>query len=179
MYLPRGAAAALAGQYVHLPERGWDPVSKRCLRTTPLLGATIRLRRLGIRTNASRAKVLCHLITPLSQLVLKKLDEVKTLGLLDKIKVIAPSHGQRWTDPAKIINAYTGWATGKAKNKATIVYDTMHYSTQKMAHALAEGLIAGGVDVAVYSCTPTNEARLSRISSIASSSSSAFRQCTE
>jgi flavorubredoxin len=95
-------------------------------------------------------KFYANLITPLSQLVLKKLDEVKTLGLLDKIKVIAPSHGQIWTDPAKIINAYTGWATGKAKNKATIVYDTMHYSTQKMAHALAEGLIAEGVDVAVY-----------------------------
>ena len=95
-------------------------------------------------------KFYANLITPLSQLVLKKLDEVKTLGLLDKIRVIAPSHGQIWTDPAKIINAYTGWATGKAKNKATIVYDTMHYSTQKMAHALAEGLIAGGVDVAVY-----------------------------
>jgi flavorubredoxin len=95
-------------------------------------------------------KFYANLITPLSQLVLKKLDEVKTLGLLDKIRVIAPSHGQIWTDPAKIISAYTGWATGKAKNKATIVYDTMHYSTQKMAHELAEGLIAGGVDVAVY-----------------------------
>jgi flavorubredoxin len=95
-------------------------------------------------------KFYANLITPLSQLVLKKLNEVKTLGLLDKIRVIAPSHGQIWTDPAKIINAYTGWATGKAKDKATIVYDTMHSSTQKMAHALAEGLIAGGVDVAVY-----------------------------
>ncbi|MGZ7180604.1 MAG: FprA family A-type flavoprotein, partial [Halobacteriota archaeon] len=95
-------------------------------------------------------KFYANLITPLSQLVLKKLDEVKTLGLLDKIRVIAPAHGQIWTDPAKIINAYTGWATGKAKNKATIVYDTMHDSTQEMGHALAEGLIAGGVDVAVY-----------------------------
>ena len=95
-------------------------------------------------------KFYANLITPLSPLVLKKMDEVKTLGLLDKIRMIAPSHGQIWTDPAKIINAYTDWATGKAKNKATIVYDTMHYSTQKMAHALAEGLIAGGVDVAVY-----------------------------
>jgi coenzyme F420H2 oxidase len=95
-------------------------------------------------------KFYANLITPLSPLVLKKLDEVKTLGLLDKIRVIAPSHGQMWTDPAKIINAYAYWATGKAKNKATIVYDTMHSSTQKMAHALAEGLIAGGVDVAVY-----------------------------
>jgi flavorubredoxin len=64
--------------------------------------------------------------------------------------MIAPSHGQIWTDPATVIGAYTNWATGTAKDKATIVYDTMHHSTQKMAHALAEGLIAGGADVAMH-----------------------------
>jgi flavorubredoxin len=95
-------------------------------------------------------KFYANLITPLSPLVLKKIDEVKKLGLLEKIRMIAPSHGQIWTNPAKIVEAYTNWATGVARNKATIVYDTMHYSTQKMAHALAEGLIAGGVDVVMY-----------------------------
>jgi flavorubredoxin len=95
-------------------------------------------------------KFFANLITPSAHILLKKFDELKTLGLLDEIRVIAPSHGQIWTDPAKIISAYTDWATGKAKNKATIVYDTMHHSTQKMAHALAEGLIAGGADVRVY-----------------------------
>jgi flavorubredoxin len=95
-------------------------------------------------------KFYANLITPLSALVLKKMDEISKLGLLDRIRLIAPSHGQIWTDPTKILQAYADWATGKAKNKATIVYDTMHYSTQKMAHSLAEGLIAGGVDVAMY-----------------------------
>ena len=50
----------------------------------------------------------------------------------------------------KIINAYSDWATGKCKNKATIIYDTMHYSTKTMAHALAEGLIAEDVDISMY-----------------------------
>jgi len=95
-------------------------------------------------------KFYANLITPLSPLVLRKIDEVKKLGLLEKIRMIAPSHGQIWTNPAKIVEAYTNWATGVARDKATIVYDTMHYSTQKMAHALAEGLIAAGVDVVVY-----------------------------
>jgi flavorubredoxin len=95
-------------------------------------------------------KFYANLITPLSSLVLKKLDDVKNLGLLDKIKLIAPSHGQIWTDPTKIIEAYANWATGKCRNKATIVYDTMHYSTQKMAHALAEGLMSESIDVAMY-----------------------------
>jgi flavorubredoxin len=95
-------------------------------------------------------KFYANLITPLSSLVLKKLDDVKNLGLLDKIKLIAPSHGQIWTNPMKIIDAYANWAAGKCKNKATLVYDTMHYSTQKMAHALAEGLMSEGIDVAMY-----------------------------
>ncbi len=98
----------------------------------------------------SAQKFYANLITPLSSLVLKKLDDVKNLGLLDKIKLIAPSHGQIWTNPTKIIEAYANWATGKCRNKATIVYDTMHHSTQKMAHALAEGLMSKGIDVAMY-----------------------------
>lgn len=95
-------------------------------------------------------KFYANLITPLSKLVLKKFKEVEELGLLDKIKMIAPAHGQIWTDPLKIIGAYTEWATGKSKDKVTIVYDTMHGSTQKMAHALAEGVISQGFDVKMY-----------------------------
>ncbi|MDD1720603.1 MAG: FprA family A-type flavoprotein [Euryarchaeota archaeon] len=95
-------------------------------------------------------KFYANLITPLSQLVVKKMSDLQQRGLLDKIRIIAPSHGQIWTHPERIINAYSQWATGVTKYKATIVYDTMHYSTQKMAHALAEGLISEGVDVVMY-----------------------------
>ncbi|MGB9201942.1 FprA family A-type flavoprotein [Methanobacterium sp.] len=95
-------------------------------------------------------KFYANLITPLSKLVLKKFEEVTELGLLDKIKIIAPSHGQIWTDPMKVIGAYSAWATGQSEEKITIVYDTMHGSTQKMAHAVAEGAISEGADVKVY-----------------------------
>jgi flavorubredoxin len=95
-------------------------------------------------------KFYANLITPLSKLVLKKFEEVTELGLLDKIKIIAPSHGQIWTDPMKVIGAYSAWASGQCKEKVTIVYDTMHGSTQKMAHAVAEGVISEGADVKVY-----------------------------
>ena len=95
-------------------------------------------------------KFYANLITPLSKLVLKKFKEVEDLGLLDKIKMIAPSHGQIWTDPMKIIGAYSAWATGECKDKVTVIYDTMHYSTQKMAHAIAEGIISEGVEVKMY-----------------------------
>ncbi len=95
-------------------------------------------------------KFFANLITPLSKLVLKKFEEVAELGLLDKIKMIAPSHGQIWTDPMKVIGAYSAWASGQCEEKVTIIYDTMHGSTQKMAHAVAEGVISEGADVKIY-----------------------------
>ncbi|MGF7119106.1 FprA family A-type flavoprotein [Methanobacterium oryzae] len=95
-------------------------------------------------------KFYANLLTPLSPLILKKFKEVEDLGLLEKIKIIAPSHGQIWTDPVKIIGAYSKWATGECKDKVTIIYDTMHGSTQKMAHELAEGIMSEGVGVCMY-----------------------------
>jgi flavorubredoxin len=91
-----------------------------------------------------------NLIVPLSKLVLKKFQEVTELGLLEKIKMIAPSHGQIWTDPMKVIGAYSEWATGVCEDKVTIIYDTMHSSTQKMAHEIAEGAMAEGYDVEMF-----------------------------
>ena len=95
-------------------------------------------------------KFFANLITPFAPLVLRKFEEVKSLGLLEKIKIIAPSHGQIWTEPMKIIEAYTNWSTGQCKDKVTIIYDTMHQSTQRMAHAFAEGIMAQDVDVVMF-----------------------------
>ncbi len=96
-------------------------------------------------------KFYANLIVPLTPLFLKKAKELTDLDLLSKVKMIAPSHGQIWTDPSQVINAYIGWATGSAmKKKVTIIYDTMHGSTQKLAHALAEGVMAGGADVKIF-----------------------------
>lgn len=96
------------------------------------------------------AKFYANLLVLPSKMLLKKVDELKTLGVLDKVRMIAPAHGQIWTDPGKILSAYVGWATGVAEHKVTIIYDTMHNSTRMMAHAIAEGLISGGMDVKVY-----------------------------
>lgn len=96
-------------------------------------------------------KFYANLLTPLTPLLKNKLNEVVEMGLLDQIKIIAPSHGQVWTEPMKIINAYLDWANGVCKiDQATLIYDTMHFSTQYMAHAIAEGMMAEGVDVKMH-----------------------------
>ena len=96
-------------------------------------------------------KFYANLIVPLTPLFLKKAEELTGLGLIEKVKMIAPAHGQIWTNPMDVIGAYVGWATGTSrKNKVTIIYDTMHGSTLKLAHGLAEGVIAGGCDVKMF-----------------------------
>ena len=62
--------------------------------------------------------------------------------------MIAPSHGIIWRkDPMKIINAYLKWSAGESKNKVVIVFDTMWDSTDKMARAIADGVVSQGVEV--------------------------------
>lgn len=96
-------------------------------------------------------KFYANLIVPLTPLFMKKAEELTGLGLIEKVMMICPSHGQIWTDPGRVIGAYMGWATGKSmKDKVTIIYDTMHGSTKMLAHELAEGVIAGGCDVKIF-----------------------------
>jgi len=96
-------------------------------------------------------KFYANLIVPLTPLFLKKAEELTGLGLIEKVKMIAPAHGQIWTNPGTVLGAYMGWASGSArKNKVTIIYDTMHGSTKMLAHELAEGVIAGGCDVKLF-----------------------------
>lgn len=71
-----------------------------------------------------------------------------------EIDMIAPSHGIIWRgNPGLILNAYTGWVKGEAKDKAVIVYDSMWHSTEKLARALAEGFASKGVETKVMNLT--------------------------
>ncbi len=78
--------------------------------------------------------------------ITRKIQEVVQMGI--PISMIAPSHGIIWRkNPMKIIQAYLDWSSGAAKKKVTIVFDTMWGSTDKMARAIAEGVISEGVEV--------------------------------
>ena len=61
------------------------------------------------------------------------------------MEIIACDHGPVWRqDLDKIIGWYAKWAEQKPTNKAVVVFDTMWFSTAKMAEAIAEGLMTGG-----------------------------------
>jgi flavorubredoxin len=92
------------------------------------------------------AKYYANILLLFSPLVQKLLANVQKMGL--EIDMIAPDHGLIWrSHAAKIIEAYDTWSKQKSKDKAVIIYDTMWQSTEKMAFAIAEGLIGEGIEV--------------------------------
>ncbi|MBM3254902.1 MAG: MBL fold metallo-hydrolase [Candidatus Omnitrophica bacterium] len=95
------------------------------------------------------AKYYANILWPLSSLVLRKIEEVEKAKI--PIKMIAPSHGIIWRkDPAKIINAYVSWAKNEVKPKVVIIYESMWGSTERMAKAIAQGIIDNGLEVRIF-----------------------------
>jgi flavorubredoxin len=89
------------------------------------------------------AKYYANILLPMSALVTKLIQKVGELNL--PIEIIACDHGPIWRQELdKIIGWYAKWAEQKPTNKAVVVFDTMWFSTAKMAEAIAEGLLAGG-----------------------------------
>jgi flavorubredoxin len=94
------------------------------------------------------AKYYANILLPFSDIVLALLDKLAKTGLAPKL--IAPDHGPIWRkDAAKIVSLWGQWARQKPRDKAVVVFDTMWGSTDKLARAAAEGLIAAGVKTVV------------------------------
>jgi anaerobic nitric oxide reductase flavorubredoxin len=89
-------------------------------------------------------KYYVNILTPFSPLVTRKIEEVLALNL--PVDLIAPSHGVIWRqDPLQIVRRYQEWAAQKPEKRAVILYDTMWQATRRMAEAIGDGLLAGGV----------------------------------
>lgn len=94
-------------------------------------------------------KYYANILTPFSQLVTRKINEVLSLNL--PVDIIAPSHGVIWRkDPIQIVKKYQEWAEQKPKQCAVIIYDTMWNGTRRMAEAIGDGFADVGVDHKIY-----------------------------
>jgi len=89
-------------------------------------------------------KYYANILTPFSDLVLKKIDEVLALAL--PVDMICPSHGVIWReDPLQIVKAYQEWARQIPQDRAIVLFDTMWEGTRRMAEAIGDGLAREGV----------------------------------
>ncbi len=100
------------------------------------------------RLEHEAAKYYANILLPFSHLILKVLDRIGEMGL--EFDMIAPDHGPIWREkPGRILELYRKWAEQKRTKKAVVVYDTMWGSTEKMALAIADGVMASGASARV------------------------------
>jgi len=89
-------------------------------------------------------KYYATILSPMSPLIKKKIDEVLALNL--PIEMIAPSHGVIWRkNPLRIVESYAKWSDNYNEGYVSIVYDTMYDATKKMADAISRGLEGKGI----------------------------------
>ena len=90
-------------------------------------------------------KYFANILAPYRKLVLRAIGALQES--LPDLAIIAPDHGPVWRQtPERIIELYSRLAEGKpVTDKAIVVYDTMWKSTERMAHAIGQGLFDGGI----------------------------------
>lgn len=93
-------------------------------------------------------KYYANIVQPYRMQASNAVKAVRKLGP-DAIDIIAPAHGVCWrSHVADILDAYENvYTSGKLEEKALVAYDSMWSSTDKMAHAIADGFLAAGVPV--------------------------------
>ena len=95
------------------------------------------------------AKYYANILLPYAPQAIKLLEVFPSLNL--DIDVIAPDHGPCWRGEllTKPLELYAKWAAQKPTKKAVVFFDTMWYSTEKMAMEISDGIRAAGADVRV------------------------------
>ena len=87
-----------------------------------------------------------EIMMPFRGQIARYVERVKALG----VRWIVPAHGPVWTEPDRILDAYTLWTAGAVVRKATVPYVSMHGSTQVMVDRLAQSLERRGVEVHLH-----------------------------
>lgn len=90
-----------------------------------------------------------EIMMPFRALGKKAMDKLESV----EISMIAPSHGPVYKNPEKIMSVYKKWTAGETDEKAIVAYVSMWGSTEKMAKAVAEKLMAEGIEVSLYNLT--------------------------
>lgn len=77
---------------------------------------------------AEAIKYYANILTPLSKLVTKKIDEIIQMNL--PVNFICPNLGIVWREgPLQIVAKYSSRANNCAENQITVIYDTMNNGT--------------------------------------------------
>lgn len=94
-------------------------------------------------------KYYANILLPFGSLITRLLQQVQEMGL--EFKIIAPDHGLIYRRHIpQVLEAYRRWAAAEYDRKALVIYDTMWHSTEMLARAIVNGLLAAGVEAQLH-----------------------------
>ncbi len=98
-----------------------------------------------------------NIVAAFSTFVLKAINKLEPL--LNKIKIIAPSHGLIWRNPLEIIQryqCYAHYADEYGEPEITVIWGSMYSNTEVMLRAILRGIAKEGVKVTIYKVPETH-----------------------
>jgi len=108
------------------------------------------------RVYEAAKRYFAEIMMPFRGIIKKNLEKLAPL----KIEMIAPSHGQIYSDPDFIMDAYHDWVNSPPKNTVVIPYVSMHESTKLMVDHLVAELVDKGVRVELFNLAVTDIGKL-------------------
>ena len=153
-------------QFVHTPWVHWPETMVTYLEEDEILfscdffGSHIASSELYVsdqgRVYEAAKRYFAEIMMPFRKQIAKNLDKLKDLD----ISMIAPSHGQIYSDPSFILDAYNDWVHGTPHNTVVLPYVSMHGSTKVMVDHLVAALVERGVRVEQFNLTVTDIGKL-------------------
>ena len=153
-------------EFIHTPWVHWPETMCTYLREDKILfscdffGSHLATTDLCVTDQAAvyeaAKRYYAEIMMPFRSVIRKNMAKVEA----HDIKMIAPSHGPIYDQPAFILDAYRDWISDSVKNEVVLPYISMHGSTQKMVDYLVSSLAERGVKVHLFDLTVTDIGKL-------------------
>jgi len=152
--------------FIHTPWVHWPETMCTCLKEAQILfscdffGSHYAGTELFVKDQSAvyeaAKRYYAEIMMPFRTVIRKNLDKVMSLD----VKMIAPSHGPIYDDPAFIMDAYAAWISEDVKNEVVLPYISMHGSTEAMVQYLTGALAERGVKVHLFDLAATDLGKL-------------------
>lgn len=153
-------------EFLHTPWVHWPETMCTYLQEAQILfscdffGSHYATTELFVKDRAvvyeAAKRYYAEIMMPFRSAIRKNLDKVMARDL----KLIAPSHGPIYDDPAFIMVAYADWVSAAVKNEVVLPYISMHGSTEAMVQYLTGALAERGVKTHLFDLAVTDLGKL-------------------
>ncbi|WP_319586485.1 FprA family A-type flavoprotein [uncultured Desulfobulbus sp.] len=153
-------------RFIHTPWVHWPETmvtyleEDRILFSCDFFGAHIAASDLYVtdqgRVYEAAKRYFGEIMLPFRAIIAKNLEKLANLP----VDMIAPSHGQIYSQPAWILEAYRDWVLHPPHNLVVLPFVSMHGSTRKMVDHLTAALVARDVRVELFNLEVTDIGKL-------------------